>query len=158
MATESDRTRETRLRRMAERQGLHLEKSRRRDPRALDYGEYYVSDATTGVQLAGYSHSLRDLDAVEYWLNRGRPVTNYYAEIDTPQGRHEIGPTASAKDLAIPLAHAVVLVEKHGSPRPDFRAYAEDGERARDLTTAERKAFETALEQALEHVRPTARR
>jgi hypothetical protein len=35
-----DKVRENRLRRMAERQGLRLTKTRRRDPRALDYGEY----------------------------------------------------------------------------------------------------------------------
>jgi hypothetical protein len=35
-----NKVRENRLRRMAERQGLTLTKNRRRDPRALDYGEY----------------------------------------------------------------------------------------------------------------------
>jgi len=34
----SDKVRENRVRRMAERQGIALEKSRRRDPRAWDYG------------------------------------------------------------------------------------------------------------------------
>lgn len=35
---------ENRLRRTAERQGLRLEKSRRRDPRAVDYGRYWLLD------------------------------------------------------------------------------------------------------------------
>lgn len=38
----ADKIRENRLRRMAQRQGLRLEKSRRRDPRALDYGAYWL--------------------------------------------------------------------------------------------------------------------
>ncbi len=37
-----DKTRETRLRRAAQRQGLRLERSRRRDERALDYGRYWL--------------------------------------------------------------------------------------------------------------------
>jgi hypothetical protein len=36
----SDKVFENRLRRMAQRQGLVLEKSRRRDKRATDYGRY----------------------------------------------------------------------------------------------------------------------
>jgi hypothetical protein len=39
-----EKIRENRLRRMAERQGLRLEKSRRRDPRAVDYGTYWLID------------------------------------------------------------------------------------------------------------------
>jgi hypothetical protein len=39
MDTQS-KIRENRLRRMADRQGLALERSRRRDPRAVDYGTY----------------------------------------------------------------------------------------------------------------------
>lgn len=37
-----DKVRENRLRRMADRQGLTLQKSRRRDPRALDYGRWFI--------------------------------------------------------------------------------------------------------------------
>jgi hypothetical protein len=36
------KVRENRLRRVAERQGILLVKSRRRDPRALDYGLYVL--------------------------------------------------------------------------------------------------------------------
>src|SRR5215210_2836640 len=35
---------ENRLRRMAQRQGLELRKSRVRDPRAIDYGKYWLVD------------------------------------------------------------------------------------------------------------------
>jgi hypothetical protein len=37
-----EKARENRLRRMAERRGLRLEKSRRRDPGALTYGRYWL--------------------------------------------------------------------------------------------------------------------
>lgn len=43
-----EKVRENRLRRMAERQGLRLVKSRRRDPRALDYGLYVLVQDTAG--------------------------------------------------------------------------------------------------------------
>ena len=55
--TRALRTRETRLRRAAQRQGLTLTKSRRRDPRALDYGLYFLA-------LDG-SHEWRSRPAVD---------------------------------------------------------------------------------------------
>ena len=65
----SEKVRENRLRRMAERQGLVLSKSRRRDPHALDYGEYYLADADTNHLIAGDRHQpLPDMDAVEAFL------------------------------------------------------------------------------------------
>jgi hypothetical protein len=54
-----EKVRENRLRRMAARQGLQLVKSRRRDPRALDYGTYWLVDAA-GVEVAS-----GDTDAIE---------------------------------------------------------------------------------------------
>jgi len=77
-----DKVRENRLRRMAERQGLALRKSRRRDPRAIDYGEVWlvrhtVYDPATGraelVASSERSHDawvgpFRDLDEVEAFL------------------------------------------------------------------------------------------
>jgi hypothetical protein len=42
---QSIKVRENRLRRMAERQGLRLVKSRRRDPLAIDYGRYRIETA-----------------------------------------------------------------------------------------------------------------
>jgi hypothetical protein len=50
---DDERVRENRLRRMAERQGYALKKSRRRDPRALDYGAWYVIDPLLNVMVAG---------------------------------------------------------------------------------------------------------
>lgn len=62
-----DKVRENRLRRMAERQGLKLEKSRRRDPRALDYGSYQLVDAGTATLVAygtsnGYGLNLDEIE------------------------------------------------------------------------------------------------
>jgi hypothetical protein len=44
--------REKRLRRMAHLQGLALEKSRKRDPRAPGYGTYQLVDRETGTIVA----------------------------------------------------------------------------------------------------------
>lgn len=41
---DTDKVRENRLRRMAARQGLTLQKSRLRDPRAIGYGLYQLGD------------------------------------------------------------------------------------------------------------------
>ena len=65
MTTTAERTREQRLRRAARRQGLSLQKSRVRDPRALDYGKWIVLDA----QGRTLGRELPDLDAVEGYLN-----------------------------------------------------------------------------------------
>ncbi|WP_200213399.1 hypothetical protein [Micromonospora coerulea] len=63
-----DKVRENRLRRMAERQGLTLTKSRRRDPRAVDYGKYWLADAnTTAMQTPEQGMTL---DEIETHLNR----------------------------------------------------------------------------------------
>jgi hypothetical protein len=66
-----DKTREIRLRRAADRQGLRLERSRRRDPRAKDYGRYWLVDLATGDVVAGASPIRRPawtLDQVEAYL------------------------------------------------------------------------------------------
>lgn len=42
---QTEKVQENRLRRKADRQGLRLEKSRRRDPQAIDYGRYRLVDA-----------------------------------------------------------------------------------------------------------------
>ena len=49
---QEEKVRENRLRRMAERQGLRLERSRRRDPRALDYGSYQLVEVLTNTVAA----------------------------------------------------------------------------------------------------------
>jgi hypothetical protein len=48
MASTEERVRENRLRRVAARRGFKLTRSRRRDPKALDYGLYWLTDTRTG--------------------------------------------------------------------------------------------------------------
>ena len=66
MSEREYRTYETRCRRAAQRQGLRLEKSRRRDPRAYDYGTYQLVDPSTNTLVAyeledGYGLGLDDI-------------------------------------------------------------------------------------------------
>jgi hypothetical protein len=76
----SIKVRENRLRRMAARQGLKLARNPRRDPRAIDYGSYMLTDANE-VLIAdfGWDHVRSPegaswLDDVEAWLTRPRRV------------------------------------------------------------------------------------
>ena len=67
----AEKVRENRVRRMADRQGLSLHKSRRRDPRAIDYGLYMLVDPSTNTVVAGTEGTGRpnlSLDDVEEWL------------------------------------------------------------------------------------------
>ena len=69
--SDQDKVRENRLRRMADRQALRLQKSGRRDPRAIDYGTYMLIDPITNTVVAGASATGRpefSLDDVEAWL------------------------------------------------------------------------------------------
>ena len=67
----SEKVRENRLRRMADRQGLRLEKSRRRDPHANDYGLYNLFAHDTGGAVwpsAPWGPFVATLDEVEEYL------------------------------------------------------------------------------------------
>ncbi len=68
-----NKVRENRLRRMATRQGLALQKSRRRDPRARDFGTYMLVDPDTNAVVAagpdGHGYGLT-LDDIEAWLTK----------------------------------------------------------------------------------------
>lgn len=66
-----DKVRENRLRRMAERQRLTLRKSRRRDPRAYDYGRWWLLDPRTNTPVAGGEDGTT-LEAIEEYLTRER--------------------------------------------------------------------------------------
>jgi hypothetical protein len=67
-----DKVRENRLRRMAQRQGLRLVKSRLRDPRAIGYGGYMLVDAAMNTVVCGEIDSAQalDLDEVEAYLSQ----------------------------------------------------------------------------------------
>lgn len=79
MSPETEKTRETRLRRQADRRGLRLQKSPRRDPGAWDFGTYQLVDAREGwvvaEQMTGQGYGMT-LDEVEEWLN-GKAVRMY---------------------------------------------------------------------------------
>jgi hypothetical protein len=62
------KVRENRLRRMAERQGYQLTRTRRRDPRALDYGLYTL--VKTDINAALYHATNVTLDEIEAFLTR----------------------------------------------------------------------------------------
>ena len=64
----SESIREQRLRRMAERQGYRLNRSKRRDPRAYDHGKYFVTDIFTNVLQT--DERGMTLDQVEDWLDQ----------------------------------------------------------------------------------------
>jgi hypothetical protein len=66
MSSISSKVAENKVRRAAERQGLLLQKSRRRDPRAIDYGGYMLVDqeknfAVFGAHPNAYSASLEEV-------------------------------------------------------------------------------------------------
>jgi hypothetical protein len=63
------KVRENRLRRIASRQGLRLEKSRRRDPMALDASKYRLVSGPPGHIYVFIGQG--DLDQVEDWLESG---------------------------------------------------------------------------------------
>lgn len=69
-----DKVRENRLRRMADRRGFRLMKSRTRDPKALDYGLYALVDVRTreavNPPIAPRWTCSWTLDEVENWLNQ----------------------------------------------------------------------------------------
>lgn len=70
----SEKVRENRLRRMTERQGFRLVKSRRRDPFAPDYGRYRV-ETGDGVEATGFDSTMGwglTLDEVEKRLTTPR--------------------------------------------------------------------------------------
>jgi hypothetical protein len=68
------KVRENRLRRMAERQGMRLVKSRRRDPNAIDFGTYQLVDDRNCLIL-GDSQAASgfgiDLKEIEGFLTKG---------------------------------------------------------------------------------------
>ena len=76
----TEKVRENRLRRMAERQGLMLVKSRRRDQRATDFGKFVLVGDSKGNRLGrrGGQAAISDfasgggmtLDEVEAYLMR----------------------------------------------------------------------------------------
>jgi hypothetical protein len=74
-ARRSLKVRENKLRRMAERQGLALHKSRIRDPHARHYGAYWLHNPRLNLVVCGappgeWGTEPADLDAIEAFLTQ----------------------------------------------------------------------------------------
>lgn len=70
MQDTTEKARELRLRRAAQRQGFAVARSRCRIPEAADFGMYAIADAHTNTWAAGIGptgHSMT-IDDVERWL------------------------------------------------------------------------------------------
>jgi hypothetical protein len=65
MTDQAEKIRENRLRRAAERQGFVLRKSRRRDPRAKDYGVYWLLKEHRADVIPANPDARMSLDQVE---------------------------------------------------------------------------------------------
>ena len=63
--TATDKVLENRCRRVADRRGLALVKSRRRDRQAIDYGRFHLVDVWTNTIVAGELNSPRALTLEE---------------------------------------------------------------------------------------------
>jgi hypothetical protein len=92
MTDKATKTRETRLRRMADRQGLALRKNRRRDPRAHDYGLYWLrrrdapSPNRSHEAWVGYPSGF-DIDQVEAYLFGNSTDLQVAEELERTQGQ-----------------------------------------------------------------------
>jgi hypothetical protein len=80
--SEEDKVRENRLRRIAERRGYSLEKSRRRDHKAPDFGRFRLVSVREGHAVVGdepirFSATLED---IEEWLGE-RPEPEHGAVV-----------------------------------------------------------------------------
>ena len=87
--TEDDSTaskvQENALRRLAERRGFQIVKSRSRDPRALDYGRYKIVEVATGITVAGDNGRggcAYTFDQAEEYLAASRPPAVAFAVRD----------------------------------------------------------------------------
>jgi hypothetical protein len=103
-----EKVREARLRRMAERRGLKVVKSRRRDPLAVDYGRYVIVDPGSNRPVAGEfaSASTMTLDDVEAWLTSPGPEN---VEVVIKDGHRIVRRTRT-------LADGKLLVREHSFP------------------------------------------
>jgi hypothetical protein len=68
-----DKVNENRVRRMAERQGFALQKSRRRDPNAMDFGGYWIIDPNINGIIAPNDDFGFSLEAAEAFLTQEKP-------------------------------------------------------------------------------------
>jgi hypothetical protein len=125
----AETAREVRLRRAGERQGLRLHKSRTRDPLAVGYGLFHLTDMqnrlVAGGDLAGHSMSIDD---VEVYLAAAEDFAVYfgdthgvYADDERPILEwHDSYPTATKRDVGAWDAQGWLLTARSDSPRERF--------------------------------------
>lgn len=65
----TEKVRENKLRRMADRRGLRLWKSRTRDTGAIEYGRYHITQSNMVIFGIGNQQFEATLDQVEEFLN-----------------------------------------------------------------------------------------
>ena len=138
---------ENRLRRLAKRRGLALQKSRRRDPDATDFGGFMLVDANTGAIAAGGEPApfSFDLRSIEIWLTRrSRPVAPRILDLAS-KVRHDISVYEAlilewrahgvAPDNADDVSKQLAATEKFLEQSRSYLALmAEDGGRAPTFT------------------------
>jgi hypothetical protein len=83
MAKTEDKVLENKLRRIAARRGLRLEKSRRRDPNAIDYGGYMLVDAYSNTVVAGATHHAYDCTLAEIQTQLDHGLKGKFPNRDT---------------------------------------------------------------------------
>jgi hypothetical protein len=113
-----DKVRENRLRRMAERQGLALIKSRRRDPKAPDHGRYQLVDPATGGVVSGVSPGFA-IDEVETWLVGSGPLGDLTRSLTQVVLAFNAGNTLDRRTvarLAKPVADAIAAMDRAARP------------------------------------------
>lgn len=132
MTDTDEKVRENRLRAAVQRQGYQMVKSRRRDPRARDYGGYMIiNPATSTVEAGDLTRGGMSLDDVDNWLTRDEdgPATEaevrceHYAgrlrdagfTVKTAAGRSAYGTTAQ---LAATKGIYRVSAEWHTGAKP----------------------------------------
>ena len=102
---DAEKVRANRLRRSAARQGLKLVKSRRRDPRAYDFGTYMLVNIHTDTPVHG---NVPDLVYIEAWLAKDFDDQYPTTEIKTPDGDLPVPDIESAVfDLTVTLVSAI---------------------------------------------------
>jgi hypothetical protein len=110
--TNSEKVREDRLRRMAERRGLRLEKSRRRDPMAIDYGTFHLIEIASN-SVASLGGGPLSIDDVERQLRGGNGFGRAEAgqQIDAEAGSYITVKPGAVLDIAVTGQHFIAQAD-----------------------------------------------
>jgi hypothetical protein len=145
---------ENRMRRAAERQGLRLEKSRARDPNAIDFGSYQLIDQRHNTVVKrdwdlprGYGLNLRDVGRFLY-----NPI-NVHVDTRPEHDAMTFAETNGEPILSFRQGSTTGLKDEHGKPLPDgWILYTEDGEQ-RIMASRFRDGVDEVIHDAQEWLR-----